>query len=82
MQTIEVFQFRLIDTSDGNQVIDTTLKTPYAALTAVQMEEYIEIDNQLAFMDRMKRKEQRKMEHKKKFAHNPLYRLAYMCGLI
>lgn len=42
-----MFNFRLINTSDGNQVIDTSLKTPYEALTALQMIEYIEVDNQL-----------------------------------
>lgn len=82
MQTIEVFDFRLIDTEDGNQIIDTTLKTPYVALTALQMEEYIEMDNQLAFMDRMKREEQRAAEHKKKLSRNPFYRFACMCGLV
>ena len=33
------FNFRIINTSDGNQIIDETLKTPYAALNPVQYAE-------------------------------------------
>ena len=39
-----MFDFRIIDTPDGNQIIDRNLKTPYSALTALQMIEYLEID--------------------------------------
>lgn len=55
-----MFKFRLINTSDGNQVIDKTLYTPYESLTAIQMVEYIEVDNQLAYMDRIERKRQQR----------------------
>ena len=63
-----MFNFRIIDTPDGNQIIDRTLKTPYEALTPVQMVEYTELDNQMAFMDRMERKAKRKKEKKYSFA--------------
>ena len=39
-----MFNFRLINTPDGNQIIDCTLKTPYNSLTPLQMVEYMEID--------------------------------------
>ena len=45
------FNFRIIDIADGNQIIDRNLKTPYSALTPLQMVEYIEMDVQLAIMD-------------------------------
>lgn len=61
-----MFNFRIIDTADGNQIIDRNLKTPYEALTPVQMVEYTEIDNRMTFMDRMERK--RKMKKKSSFA--------------
>ena len=48
-----MFNFRLINTPDGNQTIDTTLKTPYDSITAIVMMEYIEVDNQLAYMEWM-----------------------------
>lgn len=36
-----MFNFRIITTADGNQIIDRNLKTPYEALTPTQMVEYI-----------------------------------------
>lgn len=77
-----MFEFRIIDTEDGNQIIDRNLKTPYNALTPLQRMEYIEIDVQLAIMDRLKRKEKREQERKRKIAKNPLYKLACLCGLV
>ncbi len=55
-----MFNFRIITCPDGTQIIDSSLKTPYNALTPNQMQEYIEIDTQIAFMERMKRKSKRK----------------------
>ncbi len=77
-----MFNFRIIDTVDGNQIIDRNLKTPYDALTPLQMVEYTEMDNRLLIMDRMERKERQKAEHMRKVARNPFYRLACMVGLI
>ena len=76
-----MFNFRIIDTPDGNQIIDRNLKTPYNALTPLQMVEYTEMDEQLAFMDKMERKAKQKAEHMRKVARNPFYRLACMCGI-
>lgn len=73
-----MFGFRIINMPDGNQVIDTTLKTPYNALTAVQMVEYIEMDKQMALMERMKRQQ---AGCKRKIARNPLHKLACLCGI-
>ena len=67
--------------SDGSQIIDRQLKTPYNALTPLQMIEYAEMDNQLAFMDRLERKERQKAEHMRKLAKNPFYRFACMWGI-
>ena len=63
-----MFNFRIITTEDGNQIIDRNLKTPYNALTPTQMVEYTEMDNQLAFMDRIELKAKRKEEKKPSFA--------------
>lgn len=76
------FHFRIIDTSDGNQIIDSSLRTPYNSLTPSQMETYIEMDNRLTYMDRQRRKERRAAEHKRKLERNPFYKLAYMCGFV
>ena len=78
-----MFNFRIINLSDGNQVIRRDLKTPYDALTPIQMVEYIDIDVQLTIMDRLKRKAQAESERRRrKVLRNPLYRLACLCGLI
>ena len=77
-----MFDFRLINTPDGNQIIDFTLKTPYSSITPLQMEEYIEIDNQLAYMKRMERKQKREAEKQRKFIYRFIHKLAYVCGIV
>jgi len=65
------FDFRVIDTGCGNQIIDRCRKTPYSALTPLQMVEYTEIDNRLAYMDRMERKARAEAKSRRKMARNP-----------
>ena len=77
-----MFNFRLINTPDGNQIIDTRLKTPYSSLTPIQMEEYIEVDNQLLLMKRMERKHAKEAERKRKFIYKFIYKIACICGII
>lgn len=77
-----MFDFRIIDTPDGNQIIDRNLKTPYNALTPLQMVEYLEMDNRLAYVDRMERKARAEAERKRKIARNPIYKMACLCGLV
>ena len=77
-----MFNFRLINTPDGNQIIDTTLKTPYDSITPLQMVEYIEIDNQLAYMEHMERKQQREAERNQKFTYKLFNKVACMCGIM
>ena len=77
-----MFEFRIIDTVDGNQIIDRNLKTPYKALTPLQMVEYLEMDNRLAYMDRMERKARAETERQRKIARNPIYKMACLCGLV
>ena len=77
-----MFNFRLINTPDGNQIIDATLKTPYSSLTPLQMVEYTEIDNQLEYMKRMERKQKREAERQRKFTYKLFHKVACMCGLV
>ena len=77
-----MFNFRIIDTPDGNQIIDRNLKTPYKALTTLQMVEYLEMDNRLAYMDRVERKARADAERRRKIARNPIYKMACLCGLV
>lgn len=77
-----MFDFRIINLSDGNQVIRRDLKTPYSALTPLQMVEYVEMDVQLTIMDRLKRKVQAEAKRRRKLARNPIYKMACLCGLV
>ena len=76
------FNFRIIDTECGDQVINRSLKTPYNALTPLQMAEYMEMDAQLAYMDRMKRKARIEAERRRKMERNPFWKLACICGVV
>lgn len=77
-----MFDFRIINLSDGNQIIDRSLKTPYNALTPIQMIEYMETDVQLYIADRQKKKFQREADRRRKLARNPFVRFACFCGLV
>ena len=67
-----MFGFRIINMPDGNHVIDTSFKTPFNSLTPSQMEDYIEMDKQIALMERMKEKERKAAERRRKMERNPL----------
>lgn len=75
-----VFEFRIVNLSDDMQVIDRTLKTPYDALTPLQMEEYMQIDVQLDYMDRMKRRKNREMRRREN-SRGLLHKAACLFGL-
>lgn len=77
-----MFNFRIIETANGNQIIDTRIKTPYSILTPLQMMEYVEIDAQISLMARMERKAKAEAEQKRKLLRNPLYKIACLCGLV
>ena len=77
-----MFNFRLINTADGNQIIDTTLKTPYSSLTPMQMVEYTEVDNSLEYMKRMEHKQAREAERQRKFTYKLFHKVACACGIM
>ena len=77
-----MFNFRILNTLEGNQIIDMSLKTPYDSLTPLEMLEYIEVDNQLSFMERLEKKQRRETEKQRKLAKNPLWKLACVCGIL
>ena len=73
-----MFGFRIIETADGNQIIDTRVTTPYSILTPLQMMEYMEVDTQLSIMVRMERKAKAEAEQRR----NPLYKIFCIFGLV
>ena len=46
----DMFDFRIINTEDGNQIIDRKLKTTYSSLTPIQMLEYAEMEDRLGYI--------------------------------
>lgn len=52
---MEAFNFRIIKTANGAEIIDNTLSTPYNSLTPIQMMDYINVENSLYFAERQKR---------------------------
>ena len=77
-----MFNFRIINLPDGNQIIDPSLKTPYDALTPLQMVEYTEMDIQIDVMDRMERKAREEAKQRQKLARNPIYKMACLFGIV
>lgn len=57
---MEMFGFRIVHVN-GVDIFDTSRCTPYSSLTPAQMQEYIEADVQLNYMEIQKRKEQREI---------------------
>ena len=52
---MEAFNFRIIRTANGAELIDGTLSTPYNSLTPLQMMDYINVENSLYFAERRKK---------------------------
>ncbi len=81
-----MFNFRIINLPDGNQLIDERLKTPYDSITATEMIEYKAWEENLAVMRRIKNemeKEKReRIKRHRKIIKNPFWRLGYMLGVI
>lgn len=77
-----MFNFRIINLSDGNQVIRRDLKTPYDALTPLQYIEYTNMEVQLYIADRQKKKFLKEADRRRKLARNPFWKLACLCDLI
>ena len=77
-----MFNFRIISCADGTQVIHPSLKTPYSALTLVQMEEYMEMNAQIEVMERLRRKERRKEGRRQAAGKNLFHKAVCMFGLV
>ena len=77
-----MFDFRIIDTEDGNQIIIRDLKTPYNALTPSQYIKYTDMEVQLYIADRQKKKFLKEVERQRKLERNLFVRFACFCGLM
>lgn len=77
-----MFKFRIINTADGNQIIDRKHTTSYEELTPIQMVEYVELEARLYHMDRIERNARKAADKKRKLARNPFYRMACVVRLL
>ena len=50
------FDFKIIECADGIEIIDRRQKTYYSQITPCEMVEYMEMDVQLAIIERIERK--------------------------
>ena len=53
---IMYFDFKIIECADGIEIIDRRQKTDYSQITPCEMVEYMEMDVQLAIIERIERK--------------------------
>ena len=75
----ECFDFRIVKQLDGSEWINDKLITPMDSLTPMEQVEYMETYNQLAYLERMKKK-RIKNYHKKR--NSLLYKVACVCNLL
>ena len=78
----EYFNFRIVKSANGVEVIDRNRIKLIAELTPCALIEYKRTENDLYFMDRQKIKEQREAERKRKLTYKFLHKLACACGII
>ena len=77
-----LFNFRLIDTGNGTQIIDRDLSTPLESLTPAQQVEYKQVESSLLYIDLQKKKKHREAERKRKITYKLFHKLACVCGII
>ena len=78
----EYFNFRIVKSANGVEVIDRNRITPMSALTPSALIEYKRTENDLYFMDRQKIKEQREAERKRKLTYKLFHKVACACGIM
>ena len=78
----EYFNFRIIKSNNGTEIIDRNRITPIAALTPIALIEYKRTENDLYFIDRQKAKQQRETERKRKLTYKLFHKVACMCGIV
>ncbi len=78
----EYFNFRIVKSADGTEIIDRNRITPMAALSPCALIEYKRTENDLYFMDRQTAKQQREAERKQKFTYKLFHKVARACGVV
>lgn len=72
------FSFRIETNADGVEIINPRQSTEFDSLNLRELRRYLDVEEQLYYMERRKRQQVRKEERRRK----PLYKLAVMLGVI
>ena len=75
---MKAFSFRIETNTDGVEIIDPRQSTEFDSLNLRELRRYLEVEEQLYYLERRKRQQAREEERRRK----PLYRLAVMLGVI
>ena len=77
-----LFNFRLIDTGNGTQIIDRDLSTPLESLTPAQQVEYKQVESSLLYIDLQKKKKHREAERKRKITYRFINKIYCICNIM
>ena len=72
------FSFRIETNADGVEIIDPRQSTEFDRLNLKELRRYLEVEEQLYYLERHKRQQAREEERRRKL----LYRLAVLLGVI
>lgn len=76
----DYFDFRIVKSEDGTEIVEPGIITLCSSLTPEKLIEYIEMDNQIACMKRMIKRE--KKEQRKSFIKNSFFKFTRMCSTL
>lgn len=75
---MKAFSFRIVTNADGVEIIDPRQSTEFDSLNLRELRRYLEVEEQLYYLERRKRQQAREKEHRRKL----LYKLAVLLGVI
>ena len=75
---MKAFSFRIVTNADGVEIINPRQSTEFDSLNLRELRRYLEVEEQLYYLERRKRQQAREEERRRK----PLYKLAVMLGVI
>lgn len=75
---MKAFSFRIETNADGVEIIDPRQSTEFDSLNLRELRRYLDVEEQLYYMERRKRQQAREEERRCKL----LYKLAVLLGVI
>lgn len=75
---LKAFSFRIETNTDGVEIIDPRQSTEFDSLNLKELRHYLDVEEQLYYLERHKRQQAREEESRRKL----LYKLAVLLGVI